>query len=387
MLVEAWQPHDPTSTERALDELAPALDIDDLRVLQHLIHEDHTLHHVSSRLASKYFVRRAAAAPTLEWIAELTSWLARLLPSEDRFLIASSDVTWALRQAHHPLLNALPLSTVFRSQETDHDAFKVQVCLLLQSARYDFNFELIERLLSAAGHQLTESSPYFKAMHQFSRMGNGRDIDRRNIVEITSNTDSEKILSLLLHGLWFTTGSDEADLMLDIADRLTAVNPYDPVTLMRRAAAFRRRGDYEDAVASINRAISLLPPNEYEMHSDFKLERVTISIQQDASERLSEAIVKRVDDASATLETRIEAIISTTRNELSDSLFKVVEILGIFTAIIAVVATVVGTANADGTPWQARVLTIMAGGFMIIGFFALLRWIVRPRQRRESAGD
>jgi len=213
-------------------------------------------------------------------------------------------------------------------------------------------------------------------------MGSAQAIDRQRIEQLLSTTDSEKVLGLVLHGLWFTTGSDEADLMLAVAARLIAKNPYDPVTLMRQAAAYRRLGRYDDAVTSINRAIALLPPNVSEMHADFKLERVTIAIQQDASERLSRAIVERVDAASRTLESRIEDMVATTRGELSDSLFKVVEILGIFTAIIAVVATAVGSASAAGTPWQARLLIVVAGGVMVLCFFAILRWMVRPRVSR-----
>src|SRR6185369_4791398 len=123
--------------------------------------------------------------------------------------------------------------------DTDLDLFRTEIYLLLQSARYDFNFELIERLLSVAGRSVTESSPYFSAMLHFSAMGSAQAIDRQRIEQLLSTTDSEKVLGLVLHGLWFTTGSDEADLMLAVAARLIAKNPYDPVTLMRQAAAYR----------------------------------------------------------------------------------------------------------------------------------------------------
>lgn len=350
----------------------------DLAALSEVIRSDESLHHIASRLVSKYFVGRATAAKDATWMDEITAWLATLIDREDRFLIASSDITWALRQSRCSVLSVLRMPNVMQHMDSEPVLFRTEICVLLQSARYDFNFELIEQLLSAAGRSVTGTSLYFAAMLQFSRMGSGKQIDRAAIEGLLSRTESEKILSLLLHGLWFTSGSDEANLMIRIADRLIQSNPYDPVTLMRQAAAYRRLGLYDEAVTAINRATAILPPNEAEMHGDFKLERVTIAIQKDASERLEKAIADQVHDASTALKVQIDSIVAATRSELSDSMFKVVEILGIFTAIIAVIATVVASAGASGVPWPGRILVVLAGGLVALGFFAVLRWIVRP---------
>ncbi len=369
--------------------MAASLDGTSLASLAAVIVQAPDLQHPGSAVAAAYFVSHFAApdpdhrdAVVPDWDRELARWLALLGDDRnDAFLIVSSAITWALRKDCRQTLTSLTLPRVIAVSESEPALYRVELALLLQAARYDFDFELIERVLNAAGRQITESSPYFRAMLQFSRLGRGKDVEREEIDAIlTDAPESEKVLSLLAHGLWFTAGAAEADQLLELCGMLHQLNPSDHVTYMRKASAHRRRGEYDKAIIAINRAITLLPPGETEVHADYKLERVTIAIQHEATNRLTAAAQASIREASTALERRMSELIEETDRQLSDSLFKVVEILGVFTAIIGLIATVIaGQAIGSGLTWWMRLVVILAGGLVTISFFALLRWIVRPR--------
>jgi hypothetical protein len=63
-------------------------------------------------------------------------------------------------------------------------------------------------------------------------------------------------------------------------------------------------------------------------------------------------------------------------------LFRIVEILGLFTAIIALAAGGVASVTSGGLEWWQRLLLILTTGVTVLGFFWLLRVVVRPNRDR-----
>ncbi|MGK4906426.1 hypothetical protein [Streptomyces albus] len=85
-------------------------------------------------------------------------------------------------------------------------------------------------------------------------------------------------MHVLLHGLWLGQGLDNG------AERLLALNALPPfaegqdlIVLFRVCGALRRLGRYDRALATIDRALDLLPPGDVSVHADLARERTLIS--------------------------------------------------------------------------------------------------------------
>ncbi|MFZ2510703.1 MAG: hypothetical protein WAW85_06390 [Gordonia sp. (in: high G+C Gram-positive bacteria)] len=377
---------DPGQTSTNVQRIAEDLSRSDMERLARILRKHPDVRHASADVSAEWFVRRQPAEPSggAKWDEYITEWLTSLRDGRDNdaFEIVFSAIVWRIRSTHPDVLVALPLSQVLAEKETSSPDFDTNLSIVLQAARFDFNFERIEQILAAVGESVTNSSLYYRAMLQYSRLGRGKHVTTEDIRSIAKDTQSEKILSLLLHGLWFTADREYAEEMLTIAKRLIVINKFNPVTYMRQASAFRRTGQYPEAIRAINLAIRLHPPNDREAHNDLKLERVTIAIQHDAKLRLEAEIRERLEREGARQRAKLNELTARTNDQLSDSLFKVVEILGVFSAIIGVIATVVaGNATAREMEWWQRLLIVVAGGLSVLAFFWLLRVIVRPPTR------
>lgn len=66
--------------------------------------------------------------------------------------------------------------------------------------------------------------------------------------------------------------------------------------------------------------------------------------------------------------------------QVGENLFKIVEVVGVFVALIALLAGSVSSVAIGDLQWWQRLLLILTTGSMIIGFFLTLRAIVRPRR-------
>ncbi|MFC0315317.1 hypothetical protein ACFQNE_09575 [Gordonia phosphorivorans] len=387
--------NDPVRTAANTVEIAGSLGEEDMWLLAELLRADRDsdFRNLGADVSAAWFLQRIPTDAT-QWYPLLSTWLTALRDPADRhdaFEIVSSAITWRLRSERPACLNALGLGRVITELEHGSDEFDTDLSILLQAARYDFNFERIEQILNAVSEGTTNSSLYYRAMLQYSRLGRGKEVSLADVSAIADATESEKILSLLLHGLWFTAGAEWSSEMLKLCDRLIAINPHNAITYMRKAAAHRRKGDFSLAIAAINKAIAMHSPLDRETHADLKLERVTIATQQDealrlsrvveqSSNRLNGEIESRVTAADTRLTTRFTTLADQTDAQISDSLFKVVEILGIFTAIIGVVATTIGSQFGNSLSFWERAAILVLGGVVVIGFFFLLRFIVRPHR-------
>lgn len=72
------------------------------------------------------------------------------------------------------------------------------------------------------------------------------------------------------------------------------------------------------------------------------------------------------------------------QERIDGSLVRVVEILGVFVALIAVVATAVGALHLEGLGAMERGAVILAGLFLPLGYFLLLKLITQGRQGFRS---
>lgn len=368
--------------------MAAQLTADDLEALKdHL--RDSTIGGAASKTAIAYFT--SLAVRDHEWPDRLEEWCWQSHLSDDLLIPIINAVTWSARERGSSALLSMTVEHLHDSR-IEPERLKIRSYIFLTSARYNFDFSLIHRGLSYLPDPFRSSTEYLIALSTFSRMGQGRRYDLHTVERLQEETGSTKVLQLLLHALWFTNGQDEAHLMITIADRLLTQDRTDSVTLMRKATALRRLGKYGWATKVIDQAISTLNATETTIHQDYVRERELISVQAETERKIKDLSETMMRDMSSTIEDRVEYFRSemakqgeASARQTSDALFKVVEILGLFTALIAVIAATLGSAFTGDMSWWQRLAIVAAGTLFPIAFFALLRKIVEPRTIRTGS--
>jgi len=72
-------------------------------------------------------------------------------------------------------------------------------------------------------------------------------------------------------------------------------------------------------------------------------------------------------------------------NKISESLFKMIEILALFTAVVALLASGVASVTIGDLEWWQRGALILTSGAVVMTFFFAIRAVVQPRRSRNSA--
>ena len=378
---------DPSAGQHRVQDLADGLNSDNLEMLKEHV-KDPLVGHAASGAVIAYFTSMAAS--NREWPRLLEGWCQEARISDDLAIPIINAITWNARERGASALLGMSVEDLHDSR-LDPDHLKFRSYIFLTSARYNFDFSLIHRGFSYLPEPFRSSTEYLTALKLFARMGQRRDYELSTVEEVQSETDSDKVLQLLLHALWFTDGEREAELMITIADKLLSQNRADSVTYMRKATALRRLGKYSLATAAIDQAISTLDASETKIHQDYVRERELIGVQQETESRIAKLAENIMRDMSATIESEVEYFRGEiakqgeeSARQTSDALFKVVEILGLFTALIAVIAATLGSAFTGDLSWWQRLTIVAAGTLFPIAFFALLRRIVDPKFTRRE---
>ena len=151
------------------------------------------------------------------------------------------------------------------------------------------------------------------------------------------------------------------------------------------------RNEYREASASLERALQLVPPSnearwryydlnaenlEHEESLRIELLEQRLSTRQTVK-RLAEANVQRLSD-----EAKEEL-----RSRMADVSMRIVEIIGVFLAVVAILGATVASATVDGLSLGGRILILIIGGSMPVVYFVLLRWIVTGKLSKRRSRD
>ncbi len=159
----------------------------------------------------------------------------------------------------------------------------------------------------------------------------------------------------------------------------------DSDVLFRTARCRYALGNLEDALSDIEQAIDLHDGSSVYISEQYHQFRLRLETEasfgarvETVMGRFEDALTARLNNAQNELRRTAGEAEAQTRRQIADSTFRVVEILGVFLALIGFMATAVGTAVlAEGNVLQRAGLLI--GGWLgSVGFFWLLRRIVRP---------
>ncbi|AJT62526.3 hypothetical protein T261_0837 [Streptomyces lydicus] len=197
-----------------------------------------------------------------------------------------ADVAWQARAAGRSALHLLSPEQIIHPS-ADPVTARTMRHLYLASLRYDFRCPSIESLV----HKLPEAGRndldcYSRALCAFALLGQSRTEGLSLMERVLDEADDHpKTLHVVLHGLWLghaLPGREEH--MLALLARPPFAQRTDPIALFREANALRGLGRYPSALASIDRALDLLPPGDLSVHADLVRERSLITASLDAQQ-------------------------------------------------------------------------------------------------------
>ncbi|MFC8708870.1 MULTISPECIES: hypothetical protein [unclassified Streptomyces] len=201
------------------------------------------------------------------WPARLAGDLRELDADWRESAEVCADAAWAARTAGHSVLGLL------RPEQATARTYRH---LYLSGLRYDFRCPtlqtVVERFPPAARAGL---DCYSRALYAFALLGQSRHEGLALMDDVLDEAgEHAKTLHVLLHGLWLGVRLPErAERILALAARPPFTGRADPIVLFREAGALRQLGRYDDALATIDRALDLLPPGDTQVHADLVRER------------------------------------------------------------------------------------------------------------------
>ncbi len=327
------------------------------------------------------------------WIATTQRWLEAGSADWQRSAVFCADVAWSARAAcNSALLHLGPRDLADDlSVAVATPAERAVLHLLLQSQRYDFRFRAIRETVAATGVALDQLDPFSRAIHAFALLGQNADSALAEFSAVRRiGGEHEKVAHALLHGLWMATElPGQAERIIDLIDTSEVLRDGDPIVALRRAYALRKLGRYDEAYQAVDLGMLNLSPASPDIHQDFTRERSMISVVRDIEETyarerqvLGDEAARHVRELDEAVAQRAEEI----EDKVAESLFKMVEILGLFTAVIALLASGAASVTIGNLEWWQRGVLMLVAGTVVMTFFVAIRTVVRPRRTRRPSG-
>ncbi|WP_349828495.1 tetratricopeptide repeat protein [Brevibacterium litoralis] len=258
-----------------------------------------------------------------------------------------------------------------------------------QRLRYDFKFSQLDDVNTRESLREGSRSELLLPFRAFAslglRMASSKDITAEAMDLNCVNAVGRWIV---LHGLWFGTHLEEqSDLMIELSDRMIKKHEIDANLYYWRAFALRNAGDLSDALESIDQALELHDSAQVNVHQDYVRERELINTMK----MINTTIESKVDSALRSSSELLRREASESRRTIQSSLIGVIEIFGVFIAIVTLVGgsalTLFNSKSIDQQLWTIGILTVGC-----IAFFVILRLIVGlpfvpTRRRRQDTGS
>jgi tetratricopeptide (TPR) repeat protein len=346
------------------------------------------------RLARRDVLRQAG--PDQDWTGSAVRWLVDMAATWSE----SAEFCGKLgRRAREQRNAARPYLAADRilSGDLTTVAGRAWLHLYVSSLRYEFRTAALEHAIESMPVPVARLDPYVHSVYAFALLAQNKPEAVRELEAVLGRADDDpSVLHALVDGLRFAERiPNQLEMLLDLLRRPTFSERRDTTILFREAFALRRLGRYDEALAAIDRSLALLSPNDVDRYQQRMGERYRI-IDERHLTRVLERETARIKDEARTEMVRtsqgvldqLEGEVAAVRHQASESLFKIVEILGIFTAIIALAAASVASVTIGNLAWWHRAVLIVVGGAVSIGFFLTLRYVVHhgsgpPRRGRS----
>lgn len=310
-----------------------------------------------------------------QWALKVSRWAGDTGLSVVRDFDVLTDLAWEARCQGLGAPVVISNEQLVGSGDPHRDA--ALAVLALQGSRFDFDHRKIHQILSIIGPHLLEEGNIADAFELFARLAAGEQVPGEEIRVVAEATSIRKVQHLVLHGLWLSPHASYGSLMVDLGRRIIRQHPNDFNAWMRRADGHRRLHDYQAALDAIDTAIYHLPAELLSIHGDYARQRFFITNEW----QMHDVIIRLGQDQQNQLRSTVTAYGDKLRSEYQSMLFRVMEILALFTALIGLLAATVGaTVAGDLTMWE-RIGVISAASIFLIFFFVMVRLLSRPDRR------
>ncbi|MEU5958242.1 hypothetical protein [Streptomyces sp. NPDC047525] len=204
-----------------------------------------------------------------------------------------ADVAWQARRDGRRLAEEIPRDT---SSTRDPITARTRIHLLGLALRYDFRRVALEE---AMREHRGPWDVFTRALFAFALLGQSKPQGLQVMDGVLAYAaDDVKVLHTLLHGLWLGDGLPQRHQhMLGLLSRPPFRERTDPLALFREAGTLREMHCFGEALATIDRALELLPPGDPGVHDDLIRERALVIVARDVHEaaRAGVAQASRLD--------------------------------------------------------------------------------------------
>lgn len=343
------------------------------------------------------------ATDSLSWIAELTVRAEQYELPLSGVRVAAGALSWRARLAQQRYPGECEWE-VARSTAGSRMMRLVLAYVHGSRLRQDYSFERLRRHCHGWLAEFHDDA-FVLSMAAFAALGtrasHGLDLFHRALAAPDADVLTREVC---LTAIWFADHVDgQPEILLRLADELMAQGlGEDQNVHYRRAAALRKLGRYDEARSDIDNAIGLLGAGDPLVHEQFVQERRAIVAAQETrrqvetvtaelAERITARVDARVEQASATLDERIaesskalEKRVDFAQDLMSSGLLKMVEILGLFVALLGFfVGSGWVVVKADTFGQRALAMSVVVAGTLI--FFGLLRLVTTIRRQPPPA--
>ena len=286
------------------------------------------------------------------------------------------DLAWRMRQ------NEIIIRDKYQDDElcviTDRMTRFAFQYLALTMARFNYDCERIRSLLETFDKRLLDESGIFTAFELFAELFLRQDPAPERIQKFAQEQKFSKNLIIVLQGMCLAPTNNYGFEIEFVADKVLTFTQRDPHVWARRAIGYMRQGRFEEALQDTEKALHLLDRSALQVHDQYSYQRTQIIERIDVAEsqrllqeQFEESLKKGVDEAISLMDERSH-----------DLLFRIMEILGLFVALIGVLATTVGVSIAGNLTFTERILILSTSSVFIIFFFVMIHVLTKPKHRR-----
>lgn len=340
-------------------------------------------------------LRRQFTTESMDWVFQLADVVGRNDLGLHVLRRCAANLAWDTRDIGQRLPNDEDWRRV---AETANPAATARTLAYVHGnrLRYDTRFEQ----LAIVTHEWLASHPDDSLIHSlaaFAALGQRSDRALPLLARASALPDYDfSCRAVCLQGLWFGSHlPDQAGRILALSDEMIGRGEDDPNLYYWRAFALRREGRFDEALTSVDRAISLLPVGMNAVHQDYFREReliktTTVLNQQvvTMTDKLLGELREQFQQHQTMMRQEVERQTSTARRLVTDSLLGIVEVLALFVTLAGfLIGSGALVLRADGFSENLSAIGLLAAG--AIGFFVLLRLVVRldrghPHERLTS---
>lgn len=148
------------------------------------------------------------------------------------------------------------------------------------------------------------------------------------------------------------------------------------------------RDEYRLASASLERALNSVPPFNEARWRYYDLSAENLEHEESLRLELLEQRLRTRRTVKALADDHVKRFAEASKEDIRDSMtlvsMRVVEIIGVFLAVVTVLGSTIASATLGDISFTQRIVILAVGGTMPVIYFVLLRWIVSGTLRQRG---